>query len=181
MKAGRANIRPSVDRHATGTKHEESNRETEHPSSDLFELVSEPVPAKRIDGVVLGTVAAIGEAGEPLVDFAENPTPEPVAARSVVAIAAEHVGRQVALMFEDGRPTSPIAIGLMHQPELASGMNVWIDQERLVFKARREIELRCGEASIVLTRDGKIRIRGKDILTRASGGNRIKGGSVRIN
>jgi hypothetical protein len=41
--------------------------------------------------------------------------------------------------------------------------------------------LRCGEGSITLTRDGKIVLRGKHIVTHASGVNRIRGGSVELN
>ena len=54
-------------------------------------------------------------------------------------------------------------------------------EERHVFSARREIVLRCGKASITLTRSGKVIIRGTQVSTHATGTNRIKGGSVRIN
>ena len=47
--------------------------------------------------------------------------------------------------------------------------------------AEREIELRCGKSSLVLTRAGKVLIRGAYLLSRSSGVNRIKGGSVQIN
>lgn len=41
--------------------------------------------------------------------------------------------------------------------------------------------LRCGKASITLTRSGKIILRGTYISSRSSGVIRIKGGSVQIN
>jgi hypothetical protein len=50
-----------------------------------------------------------------------------------------------------------------------------------VVNAEREIELRCGEASITLTRAGKVLIKGEYVLTRAKGLNRIKGAAVSIN
>jgi len=160
---------------------EELGEEFEEQSADLFDLISDTAPADHIDGIVIGTVAALGEAGEPVVDFLENPRSQPVAARSVVDIAADHIGREVALMFEGGNPSAPIALGLIHQPTRRPTLEAHVNKERVVIEARREIELRCGAASIVLTRDGKVRIRGKDLLSRSSGGNRIKGGSVRIN
>jgi hypothetical protein len=51
----------------------------------------------------------------------------------------------------------------------------------VVLKGHEEIVLQCGRASITLHRDGKIVLRGKDILTVASGVQRIKGGKVQIN
>ena len=56
-----------------------------------------------------------------------------------------------------------------------------LDGERLTLTADREIVLRCGKASITLTRAGKIIVRGAYILNRSSGVNKIKGGSVQIN
>ena len=41
--------------------------------------------------------------------------------------------------------------------------------------------MRCGEASITLTRAGKVLIRGAYVLSRSSGANRIKGAAVEIN
>lgn len=56
-----------------------------------------------------------------------------------------------------------------------------IDGKPLVLAAKEELQLRCGDASITLTKDGKILIRGKYLLNRASGINRIVGGSVQVN
>lgn len=56
-----------------------------------------------------------------------------------------------------------------------------LDGERLVFEAKKEIVLKCGESSITLTKAGKILIKGKYLLNRSSGVNRIVGGSVQIN
>lgn len=56
-----------------------------------------------------------------------------------------------------------------------------IDGNKIVFEAQEEIVLKCGEASITLTKAGKILIRGKYLLNRSTGVNRILGGSVQIN
>ena len=55
------------------------------------------------------------------------------------------------------------------------------EPDELVFSARRQITIRCGESSITLTAAGKIILRGKYIVSRSSGVQRIKGGSVQIN
>lgn len=56
-----------------------------------------------------------------------------------------------------------------------------VDADALHFNGSREIRLECGEASISLTRAGKIIIKGAEIVTRSTGSNRIKGVSVEIN
>jgi len=50
-----------------------------------------------------------------------------------------------------------------------------------VLKAKQEIVLECGRASITLTSAGKVLIRGAYLSSRSSGVHRIKGASVEIN
>ncbi|WP_196137592.1 DUF6484 domain-containing protein [Aliikangiella sp. G2MR2-5] len=57
----------------------------------------------------------------------------------------------------------------------------YVDGRKVIIEGQEEIELRCGEASIRLTKAGKILIRGKYLLNRSSGVNRIMGGSVQVN
>jgi hypothetical protein len=52
---------------------------------------------------------------------------------------------------------------------------------RVVIEASEVLTLKCGESSVDLRNDGKLMIRGNDVLTRAKRTNRIKGGSVAIN
>jgi hypothetical protein len=51
----------------------------------------------------------------------------------------------------------------------------------LVLEAKQELTLRVGDGSITIRADGKILIKGKDLVSHASRVNRIKGGSVSIN
>jgi hypothetical protein len=53
--------------------------------------------------------------------------------------------------------------------------------ETLVLEARHSLTLRVGEGSITIREDGKILIKGKDLISHAQRMNRIKGGSVAIN
>lgn len=53
--------------------------------------------------------------------------------------------------------------------------------DELVLEAKKEITLKCGGGSITLRGDGKILIKGKDLVSRAQRLNRIKGGAVAIN
>ncbi len=59
--------------------------------------------------------------------------------------------------------------------------SVKVDGKRVVIEGENEVVLSCGESSITLQRNGKIVIRGKYLLSRASGVNRILGGSVEVN
>jgi hypothetical protein len=96
-------------------------------------------------------------------------------------------GREVALMFVNGDPWQPLIIGFLQPPqgaptsESSPALAAEIDGERLVFTAKQEIVLQCGQASLTLTKAGKVVIRGTYLLSRSSGVNRIKGGSVQIN
>jgi hypothetical protein len=47
--------------------------------------------------------------------------------------------------------------------------------------AKEELTLRCGKASITLTRAGKVIVQGTYVLHKSSGVMRIKGGSVQLN
>ena len=50
-----------------------------------------------------------------------------------------------------------------------------------MIEADREVVLRCGDASITLTRAGKVIIKGSYILSRSSGYNKIKGAAIDLN
>lgn len=54
-------------------------------------------------------------------------------------------------------------------------------QNELVIEAKKNLILKCGEGSITIREDGKILIKGKDLVSHAQRMNRIKGGSVSIN
>jgi hypothetical protein len=53
--------------------------------------------------------------------------------------------------------------------------------DELVLEAKKGLVLRVGEGSITIRADGKILIKGKDLVSHAKRMNRIKGGSVSLN
>jgi hypothetical protein len=122
----------------------------------------------------------LDEQGLPLVCFDGAPGNRPVRARSTVPLDSSAVGRDVVLLFERGDPAKPLIMGILRTPK-PEPVRTEVDGEKLVFTAEREIVLRCGEASITLTRAGKVLIKGAYVLTRSSGANQIKGASVEIN
>jgi hypothetical protein len=131
---------------------------------------------------VIGVLAAHDERGL-LVQLPGEVNP--VVARTVIEldrdIIAESIAtrRGVLLAFENGRAELPIIIGLLREPE--PPLVAEVDGERVEIVGNDEIVLRCGRASITLRRNGRVVIRGTYVETRASGINRIRGGSVAIN
>jgi len=150
-----------------------------------FEQLGEAVgPPRRLDSVVIGALVGFAKDGVPLVDFSGNQQDNPVPARTTVVLSGEAVGREVALLFEGTDPAKPILIGLVEQPQQPlrpPRVSVERDGERLELTADREIVLRCGDASITLTRAGKVLIRGAYVSSHSKGVNKIKGGAVHIN
>lgn len=136
----------------------------------------------RLPSVLLGRIVMMGESGETLVDFPGNTSGQLVLARSLVLITPTDAGSEVALTFEDGDAAKPIIAGLLQasQPTPAP-RELKLDDESLRLSARKEVVIQCGKASITLTSAGKVLIRGAYLLSRSSGVNRIKGGSVQIN
>jgi len=166
---------------------------------------SDALPAVMVGRMVPGSTALA-----PLVEFAGN-LAGPVRARATVPLDPATVeqsvvtGRGVTLVFENGDRRLPIVTGLLQPSEPATPfqellvgrraaaaspaaagagrplVEARLDGERLVLEGKREIVLKCGEASITLRRDGKMVLRGAYVETYAREVNRIKGGSVKIN
>jgi len=145
--------------------------------------LSPAVAAPPLPAVTLGWIVDGEPAAGPLVDFPDNPH-GPTPARLLVSLtvaslqAAAAARQPVALVFERGDPALPLITGLVQAP---AGPEARVDGQRIVITGEDEVELRCGEASITLSKSGKLVIRGAYVETRAKGTNRIKGGSVQIN
>lgn len=158
------------------------------------ELLEHNEVAPLINGVVIGVLAKPDDSGVLLVDYPSNSTGHVLPARSIVKVRAPDAGREVVLMFEEGDPEKPIIMGFLHGSEAQQSTlfdeilakaekppDVKLDGETLMLAAQKEVVIRCGKASITLTRAGKVLIRGTYLLSRSSGVNRIKGGSVQVN
>jgi hypothetical protein len=133
--------------------------------------------AERLEGVMIGRLTGFSTDGRPLVSMPERVGSR--LARATVALTDADLGRELALLFEDGDPERPLIIGRVLAA--APAVEVVRDGQRLELEAEREIVLRCGKASITLTRAGKVLLRGTYVLSRSSGVNKIKGGSVQLN
>jgi hypothetical protein len=115
---------------------------------------------------------------------------ELVAARATMLLLRRHVGCGVVVLFDQGDVRRPFIVGVLQDsradtvsaapvPEIL--VVAQVDDQKLVLSAEREIVLKCGEASITLTRAGKVLIKGSYVLSRSTGYNKIKGAAVDIN
>jgi hypothetical protein len=144
--------------------------------------------AAPIAGVRIGVLVGLrDDGGTPLVMFVGQPDSAAVPARATLDLHGQHVGRDVALMFEEGDASRPVILGCFAPhggwpPAKHPGrVDVETDGSRLVVSARERLVLSCGKATITLTRSGKVLIQGTYVSSRSSGVNRIKGGSVQLN
>ncbi|MGH8762703.1 MAG: DUF6484 domain-containing protein [Nitrosospira sp.] len=139
-------------------------------------------------GVVIGELIGMTNEGcTPLIRYPGQPGTAALAARTVIDLHAPHIGRHVVLMFEAADPSQPIIMGVLQEGEGLSPdqrpdhVEVDVDGERMLVSAKEQLVLRCGKASITLTKAGKVMIKGNYVLSRSSGVNRIQGGSVQLN
>ena len=138
--------------------------------------------------VIVGELLALADEGQvPLVRYPGQPGAEALRARTTVDLHGVHIGQAVVLMFEQGDPLRPLVMGVVRghagwpETDRPAQVNVDADGQRLVVNAKDQLVLRCGKASITLTRAGKVLIEGAYVLSRSTGVNRVKGGSVQLN
>jgi len=155
----------------------------------------------------IGNIVDVTEQGIAIVDFPEN-RGQPIEARSTLGEIEKSqltdFPAPVLLVFEQSDPLKPIITGFINkvlfseQPTVTKGSpeksqkteepgnsgklaDATIDGRKITFDAKQEILLRCGKSSILLRRDGKIVIKGANLVSRSSASNKIKGSSVSIN
>jgi uncharacterized protein DUF6484 len=132
---------------------------------------------------VIGRLVGFSPTGEPLVSYPAS-RDGGTDARTTVALRPDQIGSQVVLVFEGGDLLQPIVVGCLVEPQPPAShapVDAELNGKRLELTAQEELVLRCGDSSITLTKAGKVLIRGHYLLSRSSGVNRIKGGSVQIN
>ena len=156
-------------------------------------LVASPVALQPEQREGVGALTARFEGfdsmNRPVLSRLSSTQEGPVPARTTVSLQEVAIGADVVVVCEQNDVQRPIIIGVLQDGQSRQGgagrqsrpLSVQVDDQRYVISAEREIVLRCGGARITLTRAGKILIKGTYVVSRSSGVNRIKGGSVQIN
>lgn len=149
---------------------------------------AQSVVTSQIVGAIVGTVVGFADDGTtPLVVYPGQPTTAAQRVRATVDLHEAHIGKPVVLLFEQGDPYRPIAVGCCSDPSVgpphtaADTVEIDADGQRMVVSAKQRLTLRCGKSSITLTREGKVIVEGEYVTARSAGVLRLKGGSVQIN
>ena len=162
----------------------------EERGDEFSELTSRPVApsAVALPSAVTARLHGFDLDERPLVVGVPGMPHEVVPARSTVTLLRRQINSGVVLLFEHGDPHRPIIVGVLQDAASAPAVDISasfasaeVDDQRVVLRAEREIVLKCGNASITLTRAGKVLIKGTYVLSRSSGYNKIKGAAVDIN
>src|ERR1044071_4204860 len=119
--------------------------------------------AEAAGGPCVGRIVRVEANGEVFVDFRGNQR-GPIRARMATNEALKGADLPVLLVFEDGDPGLPVVAGIIRD-----GVQRPEPNRSLTFEATEEITIMCGKSSITLRRDGKVLIKGTELVSRASG------------
>lgn len=138
----------------------------------------------QLPGVFVGEIRGADEEGRALVRLRDGKVRS---ARSVWMADSPDwsasTGLEVLVSFVDGDEDRPIVVGLLGEPAPTPKPAPTKPEvpEALRIESGRELVIECGRSKIALRADGRIEIRGGHLVSRSSGANKIKGGSVHIN
>jgi len=166
----------------------------EQTTDDFSMLSSRPIGSPQPHMAALSGGAATGRLhgfdleDRPLISGLAQVPGEVVVARTTVPLLRQMIGESIVVLYEQGDPYRPIIVGVLQErarqlkpTEKPQQLSIQADDDRYVVTAEREIVLRCGDASITLTRAGKVIIKGNYIISRSTGYNKIKGAAIDIN
>jgi hypothetical protein len=161
-----------------------------HPAalSDIEKAPASLTPSLLSGGVVVAELVGLAHEGSTaLIANVLGAGAGLMKARTVIALSGAQIGQQVVIGFEHGDPCLPIVMGVLRgstclplsMPD--AQVEVTADGTRFVVSASEQLTLRCGKASVTLTKAGKVLIEGTYVSSKSTGVNRLKGGSVQLN
>ncbi len=162
---------------------------TKESSSPLppLAVLEFPEPEAKHFEATLGTLVEALPDADPVVEF-EGPDGEVLRHTAVATVQVQpaDVGHPVMLMFLRGDLDAPVITGRLAPgraapKKITRTKKLQLDGRELTFEADAELTLKCGKASITLQRDGRIVLRGTNLVSRASSVNRIRGGTIQLN
>jgi len=170
---------------ASGANHSEAWRQ----------MLEAPLGARKAEAgqVITGHLQGIDDEGR-ILFLAEKGAGSPVpvsigiALSDGVLVPAARNQQRALVIGTNEDPPKLVLVGLLRERVSAAArdagpgrLEVKIDGETLRFTADREIELRCGNASLVLRQSGRVILKGTYLETSSRGPLKIKGATVEIN
>ncbi|TWU40598.1 hypothetical protein [Novipirellula artificiosorum] len=153
-----------------------------HASSQAAEPASAvPVAASPIG---CGSVLGFSGDGDVMVQIETPSNAAPIACDVLIPAGGIQMQLDVGDRVLVHAPLDPNTRGCIlgrvgrYQPSRVVGPR---QPDHVVIEADEQLSLRCGDASIEMRKDGKLMIRGIDVLSKAKRTQRIKGGNVAIN
>ncbi|HWN97486.1 MAG TPA: hypothetical protein VNT99_20815 [Methylomirabilota bacterium] len=161
----------------------------------LRQLLASPSSAKSTDAgqIITGHLQGIDDEGRILFapehgDGRAVPVAIGVCVSDGVLIPAARKHQRALVVRTTDSPVRLILIGLVRErvtttaKEAAPGqLEVTMDGETLRLTAEHEIELKCGNASLVLRRSGRVILKGTHVVTSSSGPVKVKGATIALN
>jgi hypothetical protein len=172
---------------------EEKN--VDHGVSSLDEMLERPTRARNGTGghAVSGHLEGIDDEGR-LLFRAEGasegsvPVAIGIEVSDAVLVKAARRGQRALVMVTSDPEPRWVLVGLVRDRVSAKArdarpgqLEVRVDGEKVCLSADRQIELRCGDASLLLRKDGKIVVSGTNVISASRGPNRIRGATVSLN
>ncbi len=164
-------------------------RASRNPDAAVSALAQTGADAQLISGHLTG----LDDEGR-LLFQSEGSTDAPIAVAIGIELsdgslvkAARQLRRALVVRTTDATPRW-VLVGLVRERVSTKAvtarpgtLEVGMDGETLKLTAERDIVLKCGAASITLRKDGKIEVKGTNVLSASRGPNRIKGASIALN
>jgi len=148
-------------------------------------VVTDVVPNNTI-----GSIASFTDDGQAFVVSDYHSVPVLAMSTQYLADIQSLVGEKVLLSFIDNDAQQPVIVGLISQSvknellinnQATQQKKLSLSVESFDLTATDTIQLTVGRSQIILNRFGKVVIKGKDLISRASSNNKIKGGKISLN
>jgi hypothetical protein len=138
-------------------------------------------------GMSLGRLTAFDADAWPLITLNDGTASTPLRALSCVKLQPDDIGRDVCVVFAADRQA--VVMGILNRNEESArsvpaqeiAYELEIDGQVVTLRAREKLVIKCGKASVTLTKAGKVLINGEYVVSRARGINAIKGGAIELN
>lgn len=140
--------------------------------------MSEPLVLDGLNHITRAEVVSLEEDGWIQVQAEDSTVRTCELLRVAERVAELRPGDRVLCWFPASETEGGVVLGAIgpHAPP-GSGET----PAELILEAKHSLTLRVGNGSITIREDGKILIKGKDLVSHAQRLNRIKGGAVQIN